>query len=198
MLQEVDDEDEDEGEGEGEGEGEAEALLGEDPVYNLPPSVDLNKIIAGRSTDSLMLLNDAPLEVRKGFNSVNIPSEKIALTLVLILTKDPLKNKKIIDDGLKAFVGIAVDIGWKWIYVGASMRSTQLGMVRLDRSIPTKGVQLGRGLPAPPETPPRPAIHTLSLTACLTALCQRAKQEDITLHGLQPPLGHLAAEHRVV
>ena len=165
MLQEVDDEDEDEGEGEGEGEGEregeAEALLGEDPVYNLPPSVDLNKIIAGRSTDSLMLLNDAPLEVRKGFNSVNIPSEKIALTLVLILTKDPLKNKKIIDDGLKAFVGIAVDIGWKWIYVGASMRSTQLGMVRLDRSIPTKGVQLARGLP------PHPKLHpALLFTLC--------------------------------
>jgi hypothetical protein len=74
----------------------------------------------------------------------------------VILTEDLLANDTIIDEGLRAFVAIVKDLGWQYGYVGASIKKRLLGPVKLERSIPVKGTQLRKGLPAPPPniTPP--------------------------------------------
>jgi hypothetical protein len=74
----------------------------------------------------------------------------------VILTEDLLANDTIIDEGLRAFVAIVKDPGWQYGYVGALIKTRLLGPVKLESSIPVKGTQLRKGLPAPPPniTPP--------------------------------------------
>ncbi len=73
----------------------------------------------------------------------------------VILTEDLLANDTIIDEGLRAFVAIVKDPGWQYGYVGASIKTRLLGPVKLERSIPVKGTQRRKGLPAPRQTSPR-------------------------------------------
>jgi hypothetical protein len=187
---EDEDEDEDKDKDEDEGEGEAQALLGEDPVYKLDPSIDIEKITSAHcNSTSFMLLSKAPQAVQTDFSSVEIPKGKIASTFVMILTTNLLANETIINEGLRAFIAIVKLLGWKYCYVGASMKTRLLGPVRLERSIPIKGTQLRKGLPAPLPNITPPFVSNL------LAFCDhRWGKKDIPLHGTQRPAGGLAAK----
>jgi hypothetical protein len=99
--------------------------------------------------------------VQEDFKSVEIPSTKIAAIFVLILTANSLANETIINEGLKAFVNIAKLINMDFGYVGASMLTKLLGNVKLTRSVPIKGTQRRKGLPAPATH--HPALFSDSL-----------------------------------
>jgi len=84
------------------------------------------------------------------------PLKPMMLKHAVILTEDLLANDTIIDEGLRAFVAIVKDLGWQYGYVGASIKKRLLGPVKLERSIPVKGTQRRKCLPAPSPniTPP--------------------------------------------
>ena len=88
------------------------------------------------------------------------PRNAFRALFVLILTANLLANETIIDEGLRAFVKIAKLIGMDFGYVGASKMTKLLGLVRLRRSVPVKGTQRRKGLPAPPHTTPPAAFFS--------------------------------------
>ena len=139
----------------GEAEHEAipeEAVLGIAPVYQLPPDMTPDKykqIVGPHITSSFVKLSEAPAEVRSSFRSVDIPSEKIIDTFVLILTENAELNAAIISTGLQSFVQIAKKLGWIYGYVGGTMRSKLVGSVDLKRSVPTRGTMQRPGSPSP-------------------------------------------------
>jgi hypothetical protein len=97
----------------------------------------------------------APLElVERSSMARTAPRNAFRALFVLILTANLLANETIIDEGLRAFVKIAKLIGMDFGYVGASKMTKLLGLVRLRRSVPVKGTQRRKGLPAPPHTTP--------------------------------------------
>jgi len=128
-----------------------EPVLGIAPVYELPPDINpdqYKQIIGPHISESFVTLNDAPAEVRKSFDSIYIPREKIIDTFVLILSPNEELNAAIISSGLQSFVKIVKDLGWLYTYVGGTMRSLLVGGVDLDRSVPSRGTMQRPGSPS--------------------------------------------------
>ena len=166
-----------------------EVLLGIEPEFDMPPGKtkeDLQNIIMKYKSDSFMPLQEAPVEVKRDFRDATIPFDKIITTLVLILTVSKVDNVTIISTGLESFTNIAHELRWRHTYVGASMRTTLVGEVVLDRSISTKGTMTKRGTPSP-----HPAPHHSDCLMPLT--CHRRTQKNVALHWPQHSPASLAA-----
>ena len=99
--------------------------------------------------------------VRSSFRSVDIPSEKIIDTFVLILTENAELNAAIISTGLQSFVEIAKKLGWIYGYVGGTMKSKLVGGIDLTRSVPIRGTMQKPGSHSP-IAHPHPHAHPLT------------------------------------
>lgn len=168
-----------------------EVLIGIEPEFDMPPGKtkeDLQNIIMKYKSDTLMPLQEAPIEVQRDFRDATIRFDQIITTFVLILTDDNEKNKKIISTGIASFTNIAHELGWRKNYVGASMRSKLVGEVQLDRSIVSKGRMTRRGTPSPHPAPHHSDCLALPLTY------DRQPQKVFALHRSQhSPPGMAAA-----